>query len=91
MARLPLKSVPWIAVMRATVVVADHWRRIPAKDRERVAAILSDTKGLPTRMTQAQRRDIMNIARKIDHRGLAADLAPIPVPGLRGRGAKRKR
>ncbi|MDP4603980.1 MAG: hypothetical protein NWP31_00245 [Solirubrobacteraceae bacterium] len=79
-----LKTIPWMAAMQATMVVTDHWRRLDSNDRSKVLKTLADSRGLPNRMTAAQREHLIEVARMIDHRGLMADLAPIRVPGLRG-------
>ncbi len=79
-----LKTIPWLAAMQATMVVGDHWRRLDPKDRAKALKTLTESRGLPNRMSAAQRQQLIDLARKIDHRGLIADLAPIPVPGLRG-------
>ncbi|MEI6793426.1 MAG: hypothetical protein WCK97_09365 [Actinomycetes bacterium] len=84
-----LKSIPWLAAMQATMVVNDHWRRLDPKDRSKALKALAESRGLPNRMTATQREHLIEVARKIDHRGLMADLAPIPVPGLRGGRKKR--
>ncbi len=73
-----------MAAMQATMVVTDHWRRLDSNDRSKVLKTLADSRGLPNRMTAAQREHLIEVARMIDHRGLMADLAPIRVPGLRG-------
>ena len=79
-----LKTIPWMAAMQATMVVTDHWRRLDSNDRSKVLKTLADSRGLPNRMTAAQREHLIEVARMIDHSGLMADLAPIRVPGLRG-------
>ncbi len=84
-----LKTIPWLAAMQVTMVVNDHWRRLDPKDRSKALNTLADSRGLPNRMTPAQRQHLIEVARKIDHRALMADLAPSPVPGLRGGGKKR--
>lgn len=85
MARIPVKSVYWMLIAQAGVVVADHIRRLDAADRADALAILRDSKGLPHRMADADRRRLLEIARQIDHRALLSDLAPLGSAGLRGR------
>ena len=78
------KSIPWMAAMQATIVINDHWRRLDKKDRTKALKILTESRGIPGRMTSEQRAHLIDIARRVDHRSLVADLSPIPVPGLRG-------
>jgi hypothetical protein len=81
------RAVPWLLVLAALQVLYEHWQRMERRDRARVGEILKDTKGLPHRMSQAERREIVEIARRFDHialgRDLASTAAPFPVPGLK--------
>jgi hypothetical protein len=81
--RLPVKSVYWMLVAQAGVVVLDHLRRLDASDRDEALRILRDSKGLPNRMADSERQRLVSIARKIDHRALLADLAPLGSSGVR--------
>ncbi len=83
MARLPVRSVYWMLAAQAGVIVADHLRRLDAEDRAEALRILRDSKGLPNRMDETERRRLFTIARKIDHRALLADLAPLGSTGAR--------
>lgn len=85
MARLPTRSVYWMLAAQAGVIVVDHIRRLDAEDRADALRILRDSKGLPNRMNDSERRRLVSIARKIDHRALLADLAPLGSTGVRGR------
>lgn len=70
---------------QAGVIVVDHLRRLDAEDRTEALRILRDSKGLPNRMDDSERKRLVSIARKIDHRALLADLAPLGSTGMRGR------
>ena len=83
------KAVPWLLVLAAIRVLYEHWQRVEERDRRRAAEILKRTKGLPHKMDQKERRDIVDIAKRVDHYALGRDLAdaatPFPVPGLKSR------
>ena len=83
------KAVPWILVLAAARVLWEHWNRVEARDRVRATKILSDSKGLPHKMSDKQRRELVEIARRVDAASLGRDLAaaasPLPVPGLKSR------
>ena len=83
MARLPSRSLYWMLAAQAGVVLVDHLRRLDERDRADALQILRDSRGLPTRMGDADRRRLVEIARKIDHRALLADLAPLGSSGAR--------
>ena len=83
------KAVPWLLVLAAIRVLYEHWQRVEERDRRRAAEILKRTRGLPHKMNQKERRDIVDIAKRVDHYALGRDLAdaatPFPVPGLKSR------
>ncbi len=86
------RAVPWLLVLAAIQVLYDHWQRLERKDRTRVSEILRDSRGLPHRMSQKERRELVDIARRFDHialgRDLASTAAPFPVPGLKSKKPK---
>lgn len=87
------KKVPWLLVLAALRVVYEHWQRVEERDRRRVTEIVTKSKGLPHRMAQQERRDLVDIAKRVDHvsfgRDLAAATSPIPVPGLKTKAPKK--
>ena len=89
MAKLKFKAVPWLVVLAAIRVLYEHWQRVEERDRRRAAEILRRSKGFPHRMAQRERRDLVDIAKRVDHVALGRDLAnaatPFPVPGLKSR------
>lgn len=91
--KLKLKAVPWLLVLAALRVLYEHWQRVEERDRRRVTEILGSSKGLPHRMAQHERRELVDIAKRVDHVSLGRDLAaatsPFPVPGLKSRNPKK--
>lgn len=89
MKRPRFKAVPWLLVLAAIRVLYEHWQRVEERDRRRAADILKRTRGMPHKMSQRERRDIVDIARRLDHYALGRDLAnaatPFPTPGLKSR------
>jgi hypothetical protein len=83
------KAVPWLLVLAALRVLYEHWQRVEERDRRRATEILVKSRGLPHKMAQRERQDLVDIARRLDHIALGRDLAdaaaPFPVPGLRSR------
>ena len=70
----------------------EHWQRVEERDRRRAAEILKRSKGLPHKMNQKERRDLVDIAKRVDHIALGRDLAsaatPFPTPGLKSKPPK---
>ncbi len=89
---LKFKAVPWLLVLAAIRVLYEHWQRVEERDRRRAAEILKRSKGLPHKMAQKDRRDLVDIAKRVDHVALGRDLAnaatPFPVPGLKSKRPK---
>jgi hypothetical protein len=87
------KAVPWLLVLAATRVLYEHWQRVEERDRRRAAEILKNSRGLPHKMNQKERRDLVDIAKRVDHIALGRDLAsaatPFPTPGLKSKPPKR--
>lgn len=91
--KLKFKAVPWLLVLAALRVVYEHWQRVEERDRRRVTEIVKKSRGLPHRMAQHERRDLVDIAKRVDHVSLGRDLAaatsPFPVPGLKSKKPKQ--
>ena len=89
MAKFKFKAVPWLLVLAALRVLYEHWQRVEERDRKRATEILVKSRGLPHKMVEKERRDLVDIAKKLDHIALGRDLAdaatPFPVPGLKSK------
>ena len=83
------KAVPWLLVLTALRVLYEHWQRVEERDRRRATEILVKSRGLPHKMAHADRQELVDIARRLDHIALGRDLAdaatPFPVPGLKSK------
>ena len=81
------RAVPWMMVLEVARVAGKALRDIDPADKARAADIARRTKGLPHHVTPQERADLMRIARSIDVRKLAGDLAPRGTRRIiRGRG-----
>jgi hypothetical protein len=88
------RLVPWLIVIAAMRVLWEHWNRVEERDRKRAASIVGKSRGMPHKMSQKERRELVDIARRVDPIALSRDLAdaaaPFRVPGLKTKsGAKR--
>ncbi len=87
------RAVPWILVIAALRVVYDHWQRMEEQDRLRVTEIVRGSKGLPHKMSPDERRELVDIGKRLDHvalgRDMAAATAPFPTPGLKAKKARK--
>lgn len=81
------RLVPWLLVLAALRVLWEHWNRVEERDRKRAASIVGKSRGMPHKMSEKERRELIAIARRVDPIALGRDLAdaaaPFRVPGLR--------
>ena len=81
------RIVPWLLVFAALRVLWEHWSRVEERDRKRAASIIGQSRGLPHKMSSKERRELVDIARRVDPVALSRDLAdaaaPFRVPGLK--------
>ena len=70
------RPLPWLLLLDVALVTARYLAQIHEQDRARVLDIALRSKGLPHRVTPEERADLMRVARTIDWRGAAAELAP---------------
>lgn len=78
-----VRAVPWLLVFQAARAAQAHLLDVttPA-DRRRVKEIVGRSKGDPRQVTQRDRDELQRIARNLDLRRLAGELAPL---GMRHR------
>jgi hypothetical protein len=94
MAKFKFKAVPWLLVLAALRVLYEHWQRVEERDRKRATEILVKSRGMPHKMAQKERQDLVDIAKRLDHIALGRDLAdaatPFPVPGLKSKKSDKR-
>jgi transposase len=47
-------------------VVHDHWRAVPADQRDRLAELLRQTKGRPSKLSAVERRELRQLVRALN-------------------------
>jgi transposase len=82
-----IKALPWAAVLQAGMVVGDRWRRLSEKDRLRVRTLLRQSGGRPSKLSARERKELRQLAGKLDLKGMGRDLLPL----ARSRGRRRGR
>ncbi|MDO9355869.1 MAG: hypothetical protein Q7T55_19380, partial [Solirubrobacteraceae bacterium] len=68
------RALPLMLLGQAAVVLRDHWKRISAADRARLAGLLKASKGRPANLTPQQRTELAAIIKRADIAGLGRDL-----------------
>jgi hypothetical protein len=76
MFRTMRRRVPWMLAFEAAMVMRQHWRRLPAHERARLAELARRSGGRWGRLTPDERADFRRIARNLDLFGLGRELMP---------------
>lgn len=83
-----VRAVPWLIVFEAARVASKHFTDVTSpSERRRLREILARTKGVPTALTDAEKRDLRRIGGKVDLKALGAELAP---QLMRARSSRRR-
>jgi hypothetical protein len=82
-----IKALPWAAVLQAGMVVGDRWRRLSEKDRLRARTLLRQSSGRPSNLSAKERKELRQLAGKLDLKGMGRELLPL----ARGHGRGRRR
>jgi hypothetical protein len=86
--RVPgLRRVPVVALVSAAEVALlarDHLMRLTPEERRRLVALVRAGRGRPSRLSNAQRRELAALLDKLEARALFGDavtrLSPVPLP-----------
>ena len=70
------RALPWLLLLDVVLVTTRYLRQIQEEDRARVLDIALRSKGLPHKVTPQEREELMRVARTVDWRGAASELAP---------------
>jgi hypothetical protein len=82
-------AVPWLALVRGTMIVGKRWTALSSKERARLAELVRQSRGRMSNLSVKQRLELRRLAHKLDLKGLGGELMPL-VRGGRGRKHKRR-
>lgn len=74
---LSSRTLPFLLLGQAAIILRDHWRTLPAADRDRLAQLLKASGGRPMNLTPSQRAEIASIVKRANIPALARDLTPL--------------
>ena len=80
-----MKSLPWLLLLQAAVVLGKRWSAVSAKDRARLARLVRQSKGRAGNLSARERAELRRLSRKLDIQGASRELLP-----LIRRGRKRR-
>jgi len=79
------RLAPWLILFEVLRAGRDHWDRLDPGDRAQVSALMRRTKGDPRNLTDADRRDLRDMGRRLRLGRLGLSVASAAVVGRRRR------
>jgi hypothetical protein len=80
-------AIPW-ALLQGTIVVGGRWQRLTSNERERLAALLRDSRGRLDRLSSKERKELRKLVDKLDLKGMAKEL--VALRAVRKRTLRRR-
>ncbi len=78
-----LRAIPWAAMLRVGVVVTKRWTALSAKERARIASLVSRSRGRPGNLNRKERDELLALLGKLDLLGIGRELRGLAAPGRR--------
>jgi hypothetical protein len=73
-----LKAIPWRLVLEVATVVVNRFRDdLPPAERRKLTALVRKSKGDPRRLTGAERRQMLELLKRIDASKLGRDVSAL--------------
>ena len=79
------RLVPWLIVFEILRAGRDHWDRLDPSDRAEVSALMRRTRGNPRNLTDADRRVLRDVGRRLHLGRLGWSLGSAAIMGRRRR------
>ncbi len=70
-----LESLPLAELVQGTIAAASRWIRLSGKERARLLDLLIESKGVPTRLSPKERKELRRLLGKLDLGGLSRELS----------------
>ena len=80
-----LKALPWAALLQAVVVVGKRWRSLSEKERSRLSSLVRGSGGRLGNLSAKERKELKQLAGKLDLKGMLRELVPIARGGRKRR------
>jgi hypothetical protein len=85
-----LESLPLAELLQGSIAAVSRWIRLSAKERARLLDLLVESKGVVTRLTPKERKELRRLLGKLDLGGLSRELSGL-TRDWRKRGARARR
>jgi hypothetical protein len=83
------KALPWAALAQLVLAIGRRWRGLSAKERERLRALVGESRGRVGSLSGKERKELRKLVGKLDLKGLGRDLIALRAGGAR-RGRRRR-
>jgi hypothetical protein len=90
--RMARRSVPFLwawAVAEALMATRRHWSGIEPRTRKRLTELVTKSRGRPSNLSSAEKRELRKLVGELDLRALSRELGAVASPLPRGRGRRR--
>ncbi|HSS56745.1 MAG TPA: hypothetical protein VLK59_01965 [Solirubrobacteraceae bacterium] len=77
------RLVPWLILFEVLRATRDHWDRLDPNDRARVSDLMRRTHGNPRNLTEADRRELRDLSRRMRLKRLGLSVGSAAVIGRR--------
>jgi hypothetical protein len=84
------ESLPLAELLQGTIAATSRWIRLSAKERSRLLDLLVESKGVVTRLTPKERKELRRLLGKLDLAGLSRELSGL-ARDWRKRGGRGRR
>jgi hypothetical protein len=82
--RSRVKSLPWLAMLQASVILGNRWRALSEKDRARLTRLVRESRGRLGNLSDRERQELRRLVGKLDLKGAGPELTVL-VRGRRWR------
>ena len=79
------RLAPWLILFEVLRAGRDHWDRLDPDDRAEVSALMRRTRGNPRNLTDADRRTLRDLGRRLHLGRLGFSLGSAAIMGRRRR------
>jgi hypothetical protein len=80
-----LRAIPWTSLLQGGVVVGSRWRRLTAKERERLRELIRKSRGRVDQLSDKERKELRKLAAKLDLKGMGKELIALRAVSRRRR------
>jgi hypothetical protein len=84
-----VKALPWAVLLQATFVVGRRWRTLSQKERTRLTALVRESRGRTSNLTEKQRKELRRLVDKLDLKRTGRELLIVAGRGRRKRRRRR--